>query len=488
MEGAPSEGRLGKLALRREGEALSQAFALLDCHDGSIRAAGGLLIEAEGELLLCTRQGLLRQTAARDGDMVADLAEGPVKAALRDTSPLRSLLAVGAGTAGRSRFALVDGEGKTRARADAIVLRTPDATVTLAALHGLRGYDRALAALSAHLRGLGRPHEIADLEAMLFPGHTPYDPKITPELAPDETAHDAANDIIRAQFGVMRQNEAGIIADHDTEFLHDFRVALRKIRSVLSLFRGVYEPTEAALLKRRFSALMAPTGRMRDLDVYLLERAHYYALLPESLHDGLSRMFDIFARERRREHRKIIRWLESEEYRAAMAALDDLFRAGPARGAEADHPAHDYACGLIWKRYRKVCRVAAGIGADTPDEEVHELRIQCKKLRYLMAFFAPLFPKGEFRALIAPLKTLQDNLGLFNDYSVQQRTLGAFVARHPATRRAQDLEMATSIGALIAVLHQRQQQERARIEESLVHFDSPAIRRRFARLFRGKGA
>ncbi len=57
---------------------------------------------------------------------------------------------------------------------------------------------------------------------------------------------------------------------------------------------------------------------------------------------------------------------------------------------------------------------------DTEDEVVHQLRINCKKLRYLMEFFAPLFPENEIKTLIKALKLLQDNLGNFNDYSVQQ--------------------------------------------------------------------
>nr|WP_246184903.1 CHAD domain-containing protein [Paracoccus aestuariivivens] len=308
-------------------------------------------------------------------------------------------------------------------------------------------------------------------------------------MTPEQTAYDAANDIIRTYLTVARQNEGGIIADLDSEFLHDYRVALRKMRSVVSLFRDVYDEAQTAALKRDLSDLMAPTGRLRDLDVYLLERGTYRDLLPEALHDGLALMFDIFKRERRREHRKLVKRLQDADYAAQIKALENLFpnEAGPSRGPDAEHPAFDYACGLIWKRYRKVCKIAAGINDDTPDSEVHELRINCKKLRYLMELFAPLFPRGRLKSLLSPLKELQENLGLFNDYSVQQVAMQDFLIRHPL--KGQDgLAMATSIGALIAILHQRQMQERARVVSSFEHFDSPAIRQEFANLFRRKGA
>ncbi|MDS9469199.1 CHAD domain-containing protein [Paracoccus sp. MBLB3053] len=495
LEGMPeTDDRIGKLATKLSERRDAVPFALLDCHDESIQKSGQILIEAGQMLILHRRDETLTQPARREANFVADLADGPVKRALNGTSPLRSLLVVGSGTLSHSQIALIDDEGKTHARADLSHLRPAGEgrDVTLASLHGLRGYDKALASLADHLRGAEAQgsHLLGDLVGMLFPKHEPYDPKPETIIAPDQGAYDAANDIIRVYLSVARQNEAGIIADHDSEFLHDYRVALRKIRSVISLFRGVYEVEQTEKLKARFSELMAPTGRLRDLDVYLLGRDTYYDLLPETLHGGLALMFDIFKRERRQEHRKIARLLESPHYRAGMAELENLFPpgSGPARGLDADHPALDYACGLIWKRYRKVCKIAAAIDDETPDEEVHELRINCKKLRYLMELFAPLFPRGEMKAILTPLKELQENLGLFNDYSVQQGSLQYFLSHHPSKGERDERVMATSIGALIALLHQRQMQERARVVSSFAHFDSPAIRRQFLTLFRGKGA
>ncbi|WP_134681805.1 CHAD domain-containing protein [Paracoccus ravus] len=495
LDGIPETPEMiGKLKARSSDDSEGTPFVLLDCHDESIRKAGQALIEAGPTLILHGPGQVLTQPAKRSGNFVADLAEGPVKAALEDTSPLRSLLPIGTGTLRHSRITLVDDEGKTHARAELSLLRPAGQgqTVTLAALHRLRGYDKAAVALSTHLRGnqAGRSPAVSDLTGMLFPEHETYDPKPDTAMAADETAYDAANDIIRTHLAVARRNEEGIIADHDTEFLHDYRVALRKIRSVISLFRGTYGAEETDLLKRRFSELMVPTGRLRDLDVYLLQRKTYYDLLPETLHDGLGLMFDIFARERRQEQRRIARHLQSAQYRASMAALEAQFapEAGPARGGEAEHPALDYAHGLIWRRYRKVCKIASRIGADTPDEEIHELRINCKKLRYLMELFAPLFPRARLKALLAPLKELQENLGLFNDYSVQQASLQEFLLEHPLKAQRDSRVMATSIGALIAILHQLQMQERSRVVSSFAHFDSPPIRCAFASLFHGKGA
>jgi CHAD domain-containing protein len=331
---------------------------------------------------------------------------------------------------------------------------------------------------------------LSTVYARLFPGIEDYTAKPKILMADTEAAFDIANKIIAAYLTVARKNEPGIIADSDTEFLHDYRIALRKIRSVVSLFKGIYSDEETHRLKAEFAALMAPTGRLRDLDVYLTERQRYYDFLPDSLHDGLTVMFDMFENERTETRKTLAIWLQGDEYRLRIAELAGTFDspAQIAPGSEAKRDAMEYARSLIWKRYRRVCRTAAAIGDDTGDEEVHELRIDCKKLRYLMEFFAPLFPARRLKGLLRPLKALQDNLGLFNDYSVQQATLERFLAGLDPRHRKRNIKVAQSIGALITILNQRQRQERGKIVASFAHFNSAAVQKEFAGIFRTKGS
>lgn len=485
--------KLGDLELELSHPGAVSPFSLLDTWDGSIRKGGRALVETDRHLILQDGCGSVGQDGRGRGRFVADLPPGPVRDALQHLSPLRSLLSVGTGTAIRRRLLAKDDEGKTHARAELVTLlpEGDGVPVTLASLQGLRGYDASLRALSDHVAaGLPRVKDAGSLAALLFPDSIPYVAKPDLQADPDASAFAAAHGIIAAYLEVARRNEPGIIADHDTEFLHDYRVALRKIRSVVSLFKGVYSEQQAGTLKTDFSDLMAPTGRLRDLDVYLLGQADCYAMLPETLHGGLDLLFAMLARERKGEHRKIALWLQDPRYRDSVSALERLFESPDslAKGPEADHQAQDYACALIWRRYRKVCRVAAGITGDTADEHVHELRILCKKLRYLIEFFAPILPAGKPGLLLKPLKALQNNLGLFNDYSVQQVSLRDVMDHRLSGGRRQDLVMAQSIGALIAVLHARQKDERAKVMSSFAQFDSPATRLMFRDLFHRKRA
>ncbi len=477
----------GPLRLELEPPQEAGAFTLLDDFSQSLQRSGRALLQLGDELILLGADGEVpSQSAARDGAFVHDLAPGQVRDALDDISPLRALLEVASGTAQVQQAALLDDEDKTQVRAELRVLSSPEGEVTLIAVEHMRGYDKAHESLLAALAARGAHMEQGMIGEWLAPGREAYVSKPVVPLGEGRTAHDVAVGIIRAYLGVARRNEAGTIADHDTEFLHDYRVALRKIRSVLSLFKGVFPDEETARFKAAFSDLMAPTGQLRDLDVYLLEKDAYFNLLPESLHDGLAEMFRQFQEERDAAQRKLARRFRSRAYAARMAEIEAEFAGGDLpRGPKADLPAHDYASALIWKRYRKVCKIARGIDAQTPDDEVHELRIGCKKLRYLVEFFAPLFPDAELATVLKPLKKLQDNLGLFNDYSVQQGALRAFVETHQGRTRQDDIETALAVGGLVTVLHDRQKAERARVAKRFGKFDSDEVREAARALFHG---
>src|SRR5690606_35611354 len=158
---------------------------------------------------------------------------------------------------------------------------------------------------------------------------------------------------------------------------------------------------------------------------YLLEQPSFYDLVPERMHSGLNKMFARLRRMRATEQVTLAAHLHSKGYQQDIKALARMFakRRKLLPGPNASRASYGLARELIWKRYRRIRRIAADLNAGTPDEQVHELRIECKKLRYLMEFFGPVFPQDDFTAVLKPLKRLQDSLGWFNDYAVQQTKL-----------------------------------------------------------------
>ncbi len=484
---------LGKLSFSLEEGDATVPFALLDTFDAQIAAAGLLLVQTGDGLHLLGGGAALRQDCA-EPDFIANMPVGPVTKMLAGiVSPLRTLMTVAEGSLARQGLRVLDDYQKTHLRGTLWVLDAGKGrVVSLPALTALRGYDKSLSKVTAKLGAKADGRKLGSmLEASaLLRGEDPaLIAKTRIVMTPDEKAFKAANDIIRAQLVAARRQEDGITADLDSEFLHEYRVALRRVRSVISLFKGVYDDKQTADLKARFGAIMARTGRLRDLDVYLIERERYLALVPARFRPGIGKLFDMFAAQRDVEHAKLTAYLDGKAYEKEVAKLEKLFDKTRhlSKGPEAGRHALDFAKALIWKRYRKVCMIARAIDDTTPDEQVHELRIECKKLRYLMEFFAPLFGDNEVKSLIKALKKLQDNLGNFNDYSVQQAALQEQADALAGSTEPDTVEIATGIGGLVTVLHNKQLEERSRVTASFAAFDSEDTQARFRALFKPEG-
>ncbi len=463
--------------------------SLLDTFDEELRLSSKLLMQHQKHLFLFSQEnsGLVAQPCPLFWRFVTDLDDGPIKKSLAGVSPLRALLPRHSTSLKTKQLALVDDEEKTHARANVYECENDETVVTFGQTHPLKGYNRGHRLLVNALtqQGVQYQGEIDELYELLGVDiQNPYTAKPTVTLDPEASIQETTRSLINSYIQVARHNEAGIQADYDTEFLHDYRVSLRKVRSVLSLFKGVYGEDDTIRLKESFSEIMKQTNRLRDLDVYLLDKADYLSMVPGSMTGGLALMFTEFTKERQQQLQHVISTLQSESYLRTINKLVEQFSDPGALvpGEHAHEPTRPFARRLIWKRYKKVCKIARHIDETTPYEEVHTLRIQCKKLRYLMEFFAPLFPKGTLKALIKDLKRLQDNLGRFNDFSVQQLSLQEFLREH-SPKRQSNIDFAQSIGALITVLHQRQLTEREQVMANFSAFDSPKTRAAFQSLF-----
>lgn len=291
-------------------------------------------------------------------------------------------------------------------------------------------------------------------------------------LEPDQRAADAVGGIASLMVQVARQNEQGILEDIDTEFLHEYRVSIRKLRSVLALVKGVYEKSETKRLKTVFGDFAKRTNRLRDLDVYLLDQEKYRERLSPWLRPGLDRMFMDFRSERKTQLAKLRRHLRSQSYESEISKESEAFAEGTLpSGPRATLPIYELVSAEIKRHYKLVRKLGKRIGDRTPDEEVHELRIECKKLRYLLELFGGLYPAKPMAKVGKALKRLQTVLGRFNDFSVQQESLQAYLEGNPKL----DNLTAAAVGALIESLHIDQRAARAEVVGRFNEFEEGKI-------------
>jgi CHAD domain-containing protein len=137
----------------------------------------------------------------------------------------------------------------------------------------------------------------------------------------------------------------------------------------------------------------------------------------------------------------------------------------------------------VRRAFRRVRKRGRDLDADTAPEVVHRLRIDCKKLRYLLEFFRNVFDAQRIAPPIRALKRLQDHLGEFNDLDVQQRELRAMAAEmHEQGAGSADTVLA--MGCLIGRLEQRQTDLKRRLVGSVQTFVGVQNRAAFRELLR----
>jgi CHAD domain-containing protein len=357
-------------------------------------------------------------------------------------------------------------------------------------LISLRGQEAAFAEVDGVLRGeLGLVPARASLlqEALGAAGRRPadYSSKIDYELDPNQRADAAAKEILLGLLDTLEANIPGVRANLDAEFLHDLRVATRRTRCALGQIKGVFPPDLVAHYKEGFAWVQAVTGKVRDLDVYLSGFEGYQRSLPARLQPHLEPLRAFLLEHYAETQETMVRELDSprfsnllKEWRVFLGAPVPRAVSGP----NARRPAKAVADACIWRLVRRVRREGRAITPDAPPEDLHEARKSCKKLRYLMEFFQSLYAGEEIRDLVKQLKVLLDNLGGFQDLTVQGAHLTE-IARQMREEGGVSTDSLLAMGALIGDICARQERAREKLAELFAAYDQKENRRRFKALF-----
>jgi CHAD domain-containing protein len=312
-----------------------------------------------------------------------------------------------------------------------------------------------------------------------------YSAKLNIQLDPGMRSDDATKVILHFLLQVIRINEVSIEKDLDTEFLHDFRVAIRRTRSALGQIKNVFPMGTTNRFKKDFAFVGKLSNQLRDLDVYLLKEDTYKAMLPPVLRNDIDPLFEYLRQKRSKELQNVLNGLRSKEYATILNDWETFLdepRADSATASKAELPIIDLARNRIYKKYRSVVKAGNLILDNTNDEKLHALRIQCKKLRYLLEFFTTLFPRKKISVLIEQLKKLQDNLGDFNDLCIQEEYLLNISKKLPATHQ-QKKKTLVAIGSLIGTLDRARQTVKDAFANTFTDFASPENQELFRELF-----
>jgi len=481
---------------------IAEQWTLYDTFDWRLFNRSLVLRHADQKLYLepfFDGESLNVLTGISSPEFAWDLAESPLRDRLLSIIKMRVLLPLAEIQIRSKIYRILNRDEKTVARVVTTEVRTLDegsepVLATYLSLRPVRGYPKYSRKLAKSLNRAGR--ETPMLKDLYFStleraGQKPgrYSSKLNLQLKPKKRSDASAKVILRYLFEIMKANEAGIKADIDTEYLHDYRIAIRRTRSALSQIRNVFPTKVTEHFKQEFRTLGQFTNQLRDLDVYLLSEGEFEARLPEAMREDIVPLFDYLRLLRKRALEEVIEGLLSSEYVRAMNEWEEFLN-GPVPkkpvAGNAATPIVDLARNRIYKRYRRVIKDGDYILTHTRDELLHALRIECKKLRYLMEFFTSLFPIKKMTRLIKQLKKLQDNLGDFNDLSVQQEYLMHMAEQLPIDN-SQSRKALVATGYLVENLGYKQKKVKANFADTFTEFASPANQKLFSQLFARKG-
>jgi CHAD domain-containing protein len=350
--------------------------------------------------------------------------------------------------------------------------------------------DRAFERVLGQLREVGVcDRESTDVmtEAAAARGRRPGDYTTKPrlELRPAQRSDEAMRVVLAQLLEAMTANVGGVIADIDIEFLHDLRVASRRARSAIGQIKDVLPRPDADHLAAELRWLGSATNDCRDLDVALLEMDDYRHRLGDDAGavDDLERLL---RRRRSAALRRVRAALRSRRFDELVTSWRALITE-PADGGETAHaarPIAELAGAKIVKAYRRMLKRGKRLADPPPAAELHRLRIDAKKLRYLLEFFASLYPEATVARLVKELKSFQDVLGGFNDMEVQRKQLTGLAEQLMAKGEA-DASTVFAIGRLTDMLRERQEIYHRDFGDRFAEFSGAASRRLYAKTFSG---
>jgi len=465
------------------------------------------------EGLHCRRKGDVFELSSVDGSgphlharprrpsrarFAKDFPQGKFRDSLEEICEIRALIEVCSVVRKAAEFKILDSHDKTigkirieRIRADG---ESSEELLSLLELHQLKGYEEEIAPLKEALDAGGLPplgsgHSVLSL-ALGAAGRTPddYSSSFEPPVFRGMSCRAAAVAILSKLMETMGRNLGGVVNDTDMEFLHDYRVSIRRIRSALSQIKGVFPDSDVLRFKRDFGHIGRLTNRLRDLDVLLLSRQDCEDSVPEELRPGLRAFFASLDGFRSAEFKRLSSELSAQTRFKTVKRwqdyLDSAKKLPPMRNSEIT--VESLAGSFILKRLKRVLKAADKLDEDSPDSEMHSLRIECKKLRYLLEFFGPLYESRGVSKIVGRLKGIQDFLGGLNDLSVQQRLLASSLSTLPR-KGSKSILAAAALGALIAKLCERREKLKRNFSKVFSKFLDSSEFDELAKSFASKG-
>jgi CHAD domain-containing protein len=212
----------------------------------------------------------------------------------------------------------------------------------------------------------------------------------------------------------------GARAGDDPHAIHQMRVATRRLRASLQATMIAYRPEAVDELRRGLRRLARTLGAVRDLDVMLIRLRDDAAAYGEIDRSELDATIERLETKRKSAHAELVAELRRKRTTRLLRDLN-MFLLCPLADVEAGDNGlpllvRHHAGSAIWREYEAVQRFETAM-PHASSEQLHELRIACKHLRYTLELFQPALISYA-SGLIKLVEKMQEHLGHIHDADV----------------------------------------------------------------------
>ncbi|MBC7279165.1 CHAD domain-containing protein [Nocardioides sp.] len=247
--------------------------------------------------------------------------------------------------------------------------------------------------------------------------------------------HEPVGEWWRGQVAALHRWGRLVLRDED-DAVHQMRVTVRRLRSVLSTYRPLLDAEQTEPLRAELKWLGALLGDVRDAEV-LRRRLRRWAAEHGPGPTGVDALRAALAERQIQGRARLLPELDGDRYRALIAAL-----ASGLRWSEAD-PGKKALRKRLRRDWRRMA-AAADAAANTDDAEerrrqFHEARKKAKRIHYAAESSREVFGKDAER-LAKAAKSIQSTLGDLNDAAVMIQTIGQVPGPDDAVRDLLEVE------------------------------------------------
>lgn len=222
--------------------------------------------------------------------------------------------------------------------------------------------------------------------------------------------------------GHLQNNEQGVRSSDEPEFVHQARVAIRRLRSAIRLWEPLLPESFVARFDPAWQVLATKLGDNRNWDVFLAETL---PSLGQAFPGGVEiERLGRYARKRCTDSRRASgKALASADYARLLIDFTDALVTLPDGAAAGQGQLADFVPRCLGKRARRVTERAAAARSDVAAR--HRLRVAFKQLRYALEFFCPILDGPLLTDYHQSATSLQEMLGRLNDLAVASQLIAA---------------------------------------------------------------